>query len=462
MAINALCQLVVMAVAARYLTAEQFGIVAATNIVIMLVQMLTEVGAGSVLIQRSNINDRIIAAVTHISLLIGLAFALLIVGISPYIAKYFHLPELSEYINVLAVSFVLVALYKIPESILQRNMRFKLLMKANLFTYVAGYALPAILLIVKGYGIWAIVFASLGQIALKALLFSFIQPSRFFCRPQWSEYREVIRFGLGVTSIRVWNYFYQQGDKFVLGRTVGSSGLGQYHLGSQLAFLPGQYVGDILNAVLFPVLSRLRGQRIAIGAMIMAVQELAFYGMNCMGMFMAICGNEIIGLIYGDRWLSVVLVFQTLCLGAGVRSATRIGDIANRAQGRLKAASISKLVAALFLVTAVYFSSRLGLHCVAFAVLASNIFAWFLVSWVSMRGLNISRATISAALSRVVISSILAGLLIKSLHLVSLIWFEDSVIRMITVAPIAVVVVFIVGYVVYRRSLINLKQSIFG
>ena len=92
--IRAILQLLTMMVLARYLTPSEFGLVALANLTIMLLQMLSEAGVSSVLIQRDVISKQMIAASLHISIVIGCLFLFPLIAFAEAISIFFEMNDL--------------------------------------------------------------------------------------------------------------------------------------------------------------------------------------------------------------------------------------------------------------------------------------------------------------------------------------------------------------------------------
>ena len=459
--IQAICQLVVMGVLARYLTAEQFGIVAAANVIVTLVQMFTDSGVSAALVQRAAIDKYIIAAAAQISFLIGVIFYFIIIFNSSLVEEFYSIIGLSKIINTLAITFILIAAFKIPESLLQRELKFDLLMKINLISSVFGYMIPAIILAANGYGAWSLVYPIIMQMVIKVFLLFLLCPVKIYLIAKRKTYIEILRYGLGLTSIKFWNFIYRQGDRMVLGKTIGVAGLGQYHLANQLSYLPGKYLGDIFDSVLFPVMSKIRDDKEKISLLVTYSYQLVLYAITAMGIFLAVFGSEIINLIYGEKWNSIIIVFQVLCLGAGIRSATRVADVTNRAFGRFKAASIGKFFSAMLLLVVVYLASPHGLNIIAVSILLCNIIALIIITLIAFSNIEVSKTDIYVATVKFLIC---IGLIAIVLSVIHKLFFEiDNVlIKIIAAIFLWLFFMLLVGYLGYKREIKILMYQVFN
>jgi len=125
------------------------------------------------------------------------------------------------------------------------------MMLASVGSYVFGYACIGITLAWLGYGVWALVGATLGQSFLNSVLLLILSPIPFSPCLARREMRELLFFGGGFTLAHFLNYSANQGDYFVVGRMMGPGALGVYSRAYQLMMMPAKYFGQVLTVVLF-------------------------------------------------------------------------------------------------------------------------------------------------------------------------------------------------------------------
>ncbi len=402
---QAVMQLLVIAVIARFLTPEQLGLYAASLVVITFLQMLAEGGAGAAIVQSQTLEPELIGSAFILSACTGLTFLLIVVGMAPAIAAFFDMPGIQEIVPAMSVMLLLIGMSKIPEGLLQRALKFRALAIVNVTSFSVGYALVTIILAVAGFGVWSMVLGIIAQVLIRILLLVFITRPQLTIRCSREGLKRVFSFGFGLTQIRIWNALIRQTDRALVGRLLGPAPLGSLHMGSQLALLPGQYVGDVLDAVLFPLMSRAKDRKNILGPALSLIITCVFISMSVLGFLLAVNAELIILLICGEKWLGVVPLFQILCIGTGIRSATRICDIANRALGVVYQAANWRFVVLLLTIIAVLFGINWGLEGVAWAVLASNAVGLLLAFYVAISTLKLRRADF-ALYTRTIVTAI--------------------------------------------------------
>jgi len=173
---QALLQLIVLAVLARLLSPEDFGVLGLAMIFVGFAALFSQLGVGPALIQRSELTPVHIRVGFTLSVILSLVFTLLLVAISPLVARFVRNDQVTDVLLVVSLNFFFTGFGVVAESLLKRNLRFKSLMWASVWSYVFGYALTGIVLAYLGFGVWALVGATLGQSLLKSVLLLIFNP----------------------------------------------------------------------------------------------------------------------------------------------------------------------------------------------------------------------------------------------------------------------------------------------
>lgn len=368
---RALLKMVVLAVLARLLTPEDFGIVAAASIVVRFAEIFSQLGVGQALIQRKELEARHIDTAFTASVVSGLALAALIWAIAPLLADFFRMEALTPVVRGLSLLFPISGASVVAQCMLQRRLRFRAIAKADIASYAAGYCTLGIGLAWAGFGVWALVGALIGQSLVKSTLLLTMksQAGRFrFERQAWNE---LLHYGGGHTAARLSNYFALQGDYLVVGRWLGAAALGLYGRAYDLMSLPATLLGNLLDSVLFPTMSRLQDDpdRLATayrrGIALIALAVLPLSGV------IIVLAPELIVLFLGPQWRAAILPFQILTLGMYFRSAYKLGASVARATGAVYQVAWRQMAYAALVVVGAVLGQRWGLSGVAVGVLVA-------------------------------------------------------------------------------------------
>ncbi|KPG01699.1 hypothetical protein IP86_02440 [Rhodopseudomonas sp. AAP120] len=158
-------------VLARLMVPSEFGLFAVAQFIFSVLQALTIGGVTAALIRR---RETVAAADYRVALTVQQGFAAIAVialyAAAPQIASYWdHSAELVPVIKVLALALFPLSLRSIPFAILQRALRHDQTTICEIFEYVV-YLVLAITLAALGWGVWALVIATLARYAAGAIV----------------------------------------------------------------------------------------------------------------------------------------------------------------------------------------------------------------------------------------------------------------------------------------------------
>jgi O-antigen/teichoic acid export membrane protein len=406
---QALLSLIVLSMLARLLSADDFGLLAIALIIVGFAALFSQLGVGPALIQRSELTPGHIRVGFTFSILFSVALTIVIFMLAPLAAAFFRNDSVADVLRAVSLSFLFAGAGIVAESLLKRNLEFKKLMFANVGSYLLGYAVIGIALAWLGYGVWALVAATLGQSLLHTAFMYLL--SRHPVAPSLarSELRELLFFGGGFTLARFLNYSATQGDNIVVGRAMGPEPLGLYSRAYGLMMLPAKYFAEVLAVVLFPVMARLQNDlKKLTGAYLSGVALVSIIGAP-IGLLMVILAPEIVNVVLGPRWSDAILPFQILALGVLPRVSYKMDDAVARALGAMYRRSGRDAIYAFAVFLGATIGLNWGLPGVAAGVLVAVVLNYVLAIRMSLSLLDCSWSKFASALVPCILPTIVVA-----------------------------------------------------
>jgi O-antigen/teichoic acid export membrane protein len=304
-------RVVVSVILARLLAPEDFGLLAMASVVTGFLVLFQYMGARGVIIQRRELPPDLVNSLLVLNLAFGLIIALgLILGASA-LATLYRTSEVAPVIRVLGVAFIITSIGMVPGSLLARDMRFDLIAKVR-FIEVAVYGAVAIALAYSGWGVWALVAASLVSSVASTVRLWMVAEWRPRWTFNWCEVKKVIGYSLNLTGSSVVEYATRNVDRFIIGRWLGSALLGHYSMAIRFCLLPLDTIAPVLMRVLFPALSRLQDD---VGRLqkifLRACGGIAFIALPLMTGLCVVAGPFVLVLL-GAKWEPVILLLMLL------------------------------------------------------------------------------------------------------------------------------------------------------
>jgi len=406
---QALLQIVVLAILARLLSPEDFGVVGLAMIVVGFATLFSQLGVGPALIQRSELTPTHIRVGFSISILLSLVLTFITIVVSPLAALFLQSDRVTNVLSVISLNFLFAGFGVVAESLLKRNLQFRKLMWARTGSYLFGYAIVGISMAWLGYGVWSLVGATLGQSLVYSLLLFILNPHSLLPSLARREIRELLFFGGGFTLARFLNYSANQGDYFMVGRMMGPGPLGIYSRAYQLMMMPAKYFSEVLAVVLFPVMAKLQTEKRQLTKTYLAAISMVALVCAPTGILMVITASEIVEVLLGPKWSEAIVPFQILALGVVGRSSYKIDNALAKALGVMYRRSVRDAIYAAAVVLGAGIGLRWGLAGVAIGVLGAVVINYILALQMSMDLLDCSLSQVFQALSPSIYPTVLVA-----------------------------------------------------
>lgn len=366
---QALMQIVVLSVLARLLSPADFGLIGVASAIIGILMIFSQIGIGAALVQLTPLTPSHAAAALALSLLFASVMAGVLLSGADSIASFFQMPELRKILYALSMVFPMAALSTVSEAILQRMMCFRLLAAAMLLSYGLGYGLVGIVCANLGFGVWALVAAILAQNFLRTSCLLIAYPRGLaLAKVNIKAATQLLRFGLGLSLGRVANQLATQGDNLIVGKLMASDAVGVYGRAYQLASLPANLLGSIIDKVLYPALAAVQSENVRLRRGFLRALRAAVATALPFSAVLVVLAPEVILFLLGPEWGEVVLPFQLLSVALVFRTSYKICDSLARAAGTVYRQAWRHWIYAVAVIVGSAVGQVWGLAGVAFGV----------------------------------------------------------------------------------------------
>lgn len=335
-----LVQLCTAAILARLLTDTDYGTVAIAAGALRFLQYLTDLGLGSVVIQKPDFRtDSEAPLLFAIGIAVNLTFAAALWLAAPVFLLL--MPQLAgdglAILRVLAVVGVIGAAGQVARALLARRLDFRTAGLVSLVGLAVGQGAVAVPLAIAGFGAWSLVAGLAVQTALGTALAWGAAPHALVPRRMaWARWRELAVLGGGFSVLRVLDSAGVHLLPLAVGTLAGVAAVGQWDRAWALSLLPVETLATGLGRVLFPAFSRLaatpaRLQRAWLGALTLSACALAPVGAG-----MAVAAPEIVAVVLGPTWQEAAALVTLLALWAVLRGIAQVTGSLCEAAGRVR------------------------------------------------------------------------------------------------------------------------------
>lgn len=403
-------QLAVMIVLARLLTPVEFGLIAMLLVFTSLSTLLIDAGFGTALVQRQRTTADDETTVFVFTTVMSLIVAIILWFAAPAIAEFYTQPPLIPLTHLLLLALPLGALGAVPDALLTMRLDFRARTRAEIIASLCSGVL-AVVLAWRGFGVWSLAWQILIGIGVRAVLLWRYSGWRPRGRFRAESFRGLFAFGGYMLMSNLLNTLSTRLQSLLIGKLFDSRALGYYTMAQNTQQVPASFISGILTRVGLPVFSTVAEQpEKLLGALRLSLRIAIFLFLPCM-IGIAVIAEPLVVLLYGARWAPAAPLLSVLALSAAFWPLHVLNLAAIGARGRadlIFRLEIGKRIVSIGLILV---CSPYGPMAIAWAVLASSLFAVLINTWYSKKLLDYGLLTQLADQLSTLLLSLLAGLM---------------------------------------------------
>ncbi|HEY2007815.1 MAG TPA: oligosaccharide flippase family protein [Rhizomicrobium sp.] len=349
----------------RLLNPTDFGIVAMAMIVVGLIEALADSGQKLLVIKHQSPQREDFDTAWTMSILIGLAVTVVILLLSPFTQIYFHEPRAVGAMQWLALRSLLSGFENTGVLNFRRDLRFD-----RYFAYLVASKLVSVPMTITAAIIFrdyrALLIGIVGAQAVTVAMSFIVSPYR----PRLSLARlgEMWHFSIWSSIRSLGLSLNDQVDQLAVGGASGASAMGRYAVASDVGSLFTVEVLGPIIAVLFPVMASVQSDAAKMRSVYLNVFQWSAVICISTSVGVAICGNDIVDVLLGAKWIGAKPLIPFLALSAGILSMSSSVYSALDVTGRAKISAQLQWTRLICLSVAVFlvgFATRNPTHVAA-------------------------------------------------------------------------------------------------
>ncbi len=435
----------VFAVASRYVTPADFGLVAFSASVAAIAGAFVPLGFGEALIQRQSIDRRHLDTVFWLCAATSLGIYAILVAAAWPISRAMGEAGLVALVPVVGAKIIFDLLAAVPNALLARAMSFNLIaLRTTISALVA--AAVCLFLLALGYGIWALALSQLAS-SIAACVGSMLsvswRPRLGFDRSALADLRRYGLFASGNRVVQLLNV-----DQILIGSLLGMASLGLYAFARRIFQIVNDLIGGALTSVSYSLLASLQNDlpklREAFLVATFASSALSFP----VFIGLAAVAPDAVPAVFGAHWVEAVPALQGFCL---IGLMTCVGILQSsliNSQGRADwwmYYQAVQLVLSGLVILAFY---RYGIVWVVFAIAIKTWLTWPVTVVITMRLLDMR--------PRSYLGPFIAPIAASLAMLIAVLLIQESLAEFYAVARLAAEIGG--GALVYAAALLGLAR----
>lgn len=312
--------LTALAVVARELGPQAYGVFGMAMLVIGVAEMLVGGALTDSLVQRKDLSDGHIDATFWLSSASALVLGALIAVFALPLARLAGGAQAADVLSVMACLLPVTVGSRVPMALLARDLRFRAVSQIGALATILSCG-TGIVLALRGGGIWTLVVMEAvrgGVTLVGAFVVVRWRPGR---RGRWQHLRELSRFNVGTLATYSVGYADLLLPRLLVSHLMGAQALGLYMLATRVVSELSHLLTDPLRTVAMAACARLQDAREELQRIVLGLYRTSRLVVFPVFLGMAALAPYLIPWLFGPRWESAVPAIQILMLG-GLRLAT--------------------------------------------------------------------------------------------------------------------------------------------
>ena len=137
--VRSILQLIQLLVLARFLSADDFGLIAIVMVVIGFSQLFMDMGISNAIIHKQNITTEQLSSLYWLNIFSGAVLTIIVYFIAPFVANFYNNAEIIPLLQLLSLSFIINAFANQYRVLLRKELKFNVLAKVEVIAGVGAF-----------------------------------------------------------------------------------------------------------------------------------------------------------------------------------------------------------------------------------------------------------------------------------------------------------------------------------
>lgn len=402
--VDRLVGLVSVAILARLLAPDDFGVVGYALLVSGILELFTGLSTDAELIRRAHATRAHYDAAWTMNALRGLAISMLMLALALPAADFFREARLGPIMGILAAIPLVQGFENVGIVDFRKRLEFHREFRFLLTTRLIGTAVTiALAFALRTY--WALVAGAIVRAAFRVALSYRVHPFR--PRFELSRVAEMFRFSRWMMIQNLASGLNERMPGFVIGREWDSSALAFFNLGRELAELSSTEIRAPIRRALYPGLAQIVERRARLAEVLVRSSGVLALVTLPIPLGMALVADDVVPLVLGPQWLPTIALLQPLCIAGAISALGTNSQLAYMVLDRSHLAAIAVSVRMLLLLgLLLVISPRFGVVGVAYAIASVTCLMTIVDYAIAPRLLGIERRRFLAVVWRPIVAAL--------------------------------------------------------
>lgn len=298
---------------ARIVSPSAYGLIVMIQVFLSFSQIFIDGGFVNALIQKKDRTEIDYYTVFIFNMIMAVALYGLFFITAPIIATFYEEPQLTNLTRVIALNMIISSMSIVQRAKLTIELDFKTQTKAGVLSVIIS-GIIGVVCAYSGLEVWALVIQGLvGQIIAT---FCLLYLSRWVPKLQFSfdSFKKMFNYGSKLMANNIITNIYINLANLIIGKKYSAADLAFYNRGFTLTQFPSTNIAEVMNRIIFPVLTRLQDDRQKLIEAYEKYLHLSNYIILPLMMLLIVLAHPLIEVLLTDKWLPAVPYIQIYSL----------------------------------------------------------------------------------------------------------------------------------------------------
>lgn len=298
---------------ARIVSPSAYGLIVMIQVFLSFSQLFIDSGFTNALIQKKDRNDTDYCTVFIFNMGVAIFLYLVFFFAAPFIANFYEEPQLQPITRIISLNLILSSLSIVQKTRLTINLDFKTQTRAGLIAVIIS-GIIGVVCAYSGMEVWALVVQGLinqflGSIAL--MCFSHWRPKPIF---SVQSFKRLFGFGSKLMLANILTSIYVNISNLIIGKKYSPADLAFYNRGFTLSQFPSVNISEVMNRIIYPVLSKVQDDMVALREAYLKYLHLAHYVVLFLMGLLIVLAEPLIAFLLTPKWLDAVPYLRIFCV----------------------------------------------------------------------------------------------------------------------------------------------------
>lgn len=320
--ISAIAKLGQVIVLTRFVTKEEFGLIAIALMCISFSDIFLDLGISSGVMHIKNITKKQYSSLFWLNILMGIIIYCVLYLITPLIAEYYKDDRLNTILPIIFITVILSSFFRLQRTIQQKNMNFAFISLVEIVSSLF-MLFVSIVLAFYNYGIYSLIYSTVFYTFLGALTYlghSLFKEKYISWHFSYKDTIPFMKIGFYQTAGSILDTLCRELDTILISSAFSLEILGVYSLCKQLAMRVYSFINPIILKVLTPFLSQLQDSMNLVKEKYMKTLSFLSLINYPIYFFIVYFSTDILSVLYGEQFGAYYMILSILALNYALLS----------------------------------------------------------------------------------------------------------------------------------------------